>query len=57
MLSQKNTIVCKISNVQQSVDRIAKGFIKTKAEFFMTVTSFPFGWKVTRTHENFDVLR
>jgi hypothetical protein len=50
MLTQKNSIVCKISNVKQEVERHVKGLIKTKTEFFMTVSSFPFGWKVVRSH-------
>jgi PX domain len=57
MLTNKNSIVCKISNIQQEVERHVKGFIKTKTDFYMTISSYPFGWKVTRSHEDFVALR
>ena len=43
--------------MQQAVERQVKGLIVTKTETTMTLMSHPFGWKVYRTHEDFEALR
>ena len=43
--------------MQQNVERQLKGMLVTSTQISMDIFSLPYGWRVSRTHEDFVSLR
>ena len=43
--------------MRQNIDKSFKGMLVTNSKISMDLHSLPYGWNVTRTHEDFQALR
>lgn len=53
MLCKQNAIVVRVFNMRQNIDKSFKGMLVTNSKISMDLHSLPYGWNVTRTHEDF----